>query len=155
MKYDEIIDCPKSGGDLCYKMEINEDITNYFSLSCGFWTNTLMISGSSFYEEQMSSLPELYKDLAWTDSKTELVWVPNTVNEPELGMVFADGVNMDNWSWAATKAIKVEDKDKLKYPIPGKPGEYYKHRMDMENLKKFDRKRGFIDALSYIGVLPE
>ena len=63
-------------------------------------------------------------------------------------------VEMDDDS-AATKAIEVEDKDKLKYPIPGKPGEYYKHRMDMENLKKFDRKRGFIDALSYIGVLPE
>jgi len=27
MEYDEIINCPKSGGDLCYKMEINNDIT--------------------------------------------------------------------------------------------------------------------------------
>ena len=155
MKYDEIIDCPKSGGDLCYKMEINEDITNYFSLSCGFWTNTLMISGSSFYEEQMSSLPELYKDLSWTDPKTELVWVPNTVNEPELGMVFADGNDITNWRWTAVKAIEIEDKEKLKFPIPGKSGEYYKHRMDMVNLKSFDKERGYIDALSYIGVLPE
>ena len=155
MKYDEIIDCPKSGGDLCYKMEINEDITNYFSLSCGFWTNTLMISGSSFYEEQMSSLPELYKDLAWTDSKTELVWVPNTVNEPELGMVFADGSDITNWRWTAAKAVEIKDKEKLKFPIPGKSGEYYKHRMDMKNLKSFDKERGYIDALSYIGLLPE
>ena len=155
MKYDEIIDCPKSGGDLCYKMEINEDITNYFSLSCGFWTNTLMISGSSFYEEQMSSLPELYKDLAWTDPKTELVWVPNTVNEPELGMVFADGSDITNWRWTAAKAVEIEDNEKLKFPIPGKSGEYYKHRMDMQNLKSFDKERGYIDALSYIGVLPE
>ena len=46
MNYDEIIDCPKSGGDLCYKMEISKDITNYLSLSCGFWTNTLMTEGS-------------------------------------------------------------------------------------------------------------
>ena len=155
MKYDEIISCPKSGGDLCYRMEINEDITNYYSLSCGFWTNTLMISGSDFYEEQLSSLPELYKALSWTDPKTGFIWVPNTVNEPELGMVFANGIDKDNWSWSAVKAIKVEEKEKLKYPIPGKSGEYYKHRMDMENLKSFDPERGFIDALSYIGVLPE
>jgi pyruvate-formate lyase-activating enzyme len=155
MKYDEIIDCPKSGGDLCYKMEINENITNFFSLSCGFWTNTLMIPGENFYEEQMSSLPELYKDLSWTDPKTGLVWVPNTVNESELGMVFANGVDKDNWSWSAVKAIEVEEKEKIKYPIPGKPGEYYKHRMDMENLKSFEPERGYIDALSYIGVLPE
>ena len=155
MKHDEIINCPKSGGDLCYKIEINENITNYFSLSCGFWTNTLMTPGSDFYEEQLTSLPELYKDLSWTDPKTGLVWVPNTINEPELGMVFANGTDKNNWSWSAVKAIEVKEEEKLKYPIPGKSGEYYKHRMDMNNLKSFDPERGFIDALSYIGVLPE
>ena len=34
--FDEIIDCPKSGGDLCYRIEVTKDITNYYSLSCGF-----------------------------------------------------------------------------------------------------------------------
>jgi len=155
MNYDEIVNCPKSGGDLCYKMEISKDITNYFSLSCGFWTNTLMILGSDFYEEQLQTLPELYKDLSWTDPKTELIWVPNTINQPELGMVFANGVDKNNWSWAAVKAVEVSEKEKIKFPIPGKSGEYYKHRMDMENLKSFDPERGYIDALSYIGVLPE
>ena len=42
MKYDEIIDCPKSGGDLCYKMEINENITNFFSF--GIFTLSLPTS---------------------------------------------------------------------------------------------------------------
>ena len=154
MKHDEIINCPKSGGDLCYKIEINENITNYFSLSCGFWTNTLMTPGSDFYEEQLLSLPELYKDLSWTDPKTGLIWVPNTVNEPELVMVFANGADKNNWSWSAVKAIKVEVIEKINYPIPGKSGEYYKHRMDMENLKSFEPERGYMDALSYIGVLP-
>jgi len=155
MEYDEIINCPKSGGDLCYKMEVNSDITNYFSLSCGFWTNTLMTPESDFYEEQFSVLPELYKDLSWTDPNTGLVWVPNTINQPELGMVFANGTDKDNWSWAAVKAIKVNEDEKIKYPIPGKSGEYYKHRMDMDNLKSFESERGYIDALSYIGLLPE
>ena len=49
MNFDELIDCPKSVVDLCYKTEINKDITNYYSLSCGFQTNTLMINGSEFY----------------------------------------------------------------------------------------------------------
>ena len=53
MNYDEIIICPKSGGDLCYKIEISKEITNYLSLSCGFWTNTLMVKGSEFYNEQI------------------------------------------------------------------------------------------------------
>ena len=49
MQHDSIINCPKSGGDLCYKIEVNKDTTNYYSLSCGFWTNSLMTSGSDFY----------------------------------------------------------------------------------------------------------
>ena len=69
MNFDEIINCPKSGGDLCYKIEVTKDITNYMSLSCGYWTNSLMIEGSEFYEEQISILPELYKDLRHEDKE--------------------------------------------------------------------------------------
>ena len=58
-QYDEIIQCPKSGGDLCYKIEVSKDITQYMSLSCGFMTNTLMKVDTDFYKEQMVLLPEL------------------------------------------------------------------------------------------------
>ena len=112
MQYDEIIDCPKSGGDLAYKIQITPEVTNYFSLSCGYWTNSLMIPGNEFYEEQMMLLPELHKDIAWTDPKTNLVWIPNTINNPELGMVFADGTNKDEWSWAVVKAKEVIGEEK-------------------------------------------
>ena len=147
MNFDEIVDCPKSGGDLCYKKEINKDITNYYSLSCGFWTNTLMLEGSEFYEEQVSILPEIYKDLAWTDPETKLIWLPNTVNVKENGMIFASGTNLKNWSWGAVKAIEISKEDKEKYK-----GENY--RADMTTIKYF-KERDFIDALSYIGLLPE
>ena len=146
MQYDEIIDCPKSGGDLCYKIEITKEVTNYFSLSCGFWTNSLMIPGNEFYEEQMVLLPELYKDIAWADPETNLVWVPNTINDEVKGMVFADGNNKDEWSWAAvkTKIVESEDFD------PNKQS----YKADMSTKKNF-HERDYMEALSYIGVLPE
>ncbi len=151
---DELIICPKCGSDACYKQEVNEKITNYMCYGCGFISNTLMKDGEEYWEQQLMSLPELYKDLTYKD-KNGQYWIPNTVNQPKLGMVFANGIDKNDWFWAAVKAIEVEEKDKLKYPIPGKSGEYYKHRMDMENLKSFNPERGYIDALSYIGVLPE
>ena len=146
MQYDEIIDCPKSGGDLCYKIEVTKEVTNYFSLSCGFWTNSLMIPGNGFYEEQMVLLPELYKDIAWADPETNLVWVPNTINDEVKGMVFADGNNKDEWSWAAvkTKIVESEDFD------PNKQS----YKADMSTKKNF-HERDYMEALSYIGVLPE
>ena len=139
MNYDEIIDCPKSGGDLCYKTEVTKDITNYMSLSCGFWTNSLMKEGSDFYNQQIEILPELYKDLAWTDPKTGLIWLPNTINIKEKGMIFADGKSKDSWGWAAVKAIPDEEKG---------------YKTDMTTIKHFV-ERYFIEALSHIGVLPE
>ena len=147
MNYDEIIDCPKSGGDLCYKMEISKEITNYLSLSCGFWTNTLMTENSEFYNEQISTLPELHKDLAWKDPNTNLIWIPNTINLPEKGMIFAHGSNNEEWSWAAVKAIPVLEEEKEKY----NNNEY---KTDMSTIKHFT-ERNYLDALSYIGVIPE
>ena len=147
MQYDTIIDCPKSGGDLCYKVEINKDITNFLSLSCGYWTNTLMKEDSEFYKEQLITLPELYKDLAWTDPDTNLIWIPNTINIPDKGMIFANGSSIDEWSWAAVKAVELEEGDEAK--VEGQT-----HKMDMSTLKSFV-ERDYMDALSYIGVLPE
>jgi len=135
---EEIVDCPRTGGDLCYKTQLNPELSTYLSISCGFWTNTLMKEGEEFYEQQMQDLPELYKDLAWIDPETNLVWLPNTINNQEQGMVFAYGPNKDSWGWGAAKAIQEEGKWK----------------MDLANMQVF-AERDYMDALSFIGVLPE
>jgi hypothetical protein len=151
MQHEEIIDCPKSGGDLCYKTQVTPEIATYLSLSCGFWTNTFMKEDQEFYEAQMETLPELYKDLAWVDEKTGLTWVPNTINQPGLGMVFANGSNAQNWGWAAVKSIEIPEDQRKNHPIPGKPGEFMEHKMDMANMKMFN-ERDYIEALDYIGM---
>ena len=153
MNHEEIINCPKSGGDLCYKTQITPDINNFMSLSCGFYSNSLMKEGEEFYQETMQSLPELHKDLAWKDPKTDLIWLPNVVNEQSKGMIFANGSSVSNWHWAAVKAIELTEEEQKKYPIPGKTDEFMKYRMDMKNLKAFP-ERDYIEALSYIGILP-
>ena len=149
---DKIIMCPKSGGDLCYETQVTPEITNWMSLSCGYWTNSLMKEGEEFYNEQMATLPELYKDLAWKDESTELIWLPQTINEPKQGMVFANGTNAQEWKWSAVKAIPVTEEEKYKYPIPKQPGKFYEYRMDMTTIQHFD-ERDFIDALEYIGLI--
>ena len=154
MNYEEIIDCPKSGGDLCYKIQVTPDINNFMSLSCGFYTNSLMKEGEEFYQQTIESLPELHKDLAWKDPKTDLIWLPNVINEQSKGMIFANGTSIRDWHWAAVKAIKLTEEERKKYPIPGKSGEYMKYRMDMKNLTPF-HERDYLEALSYIGIIPE
>jgi len=107
-----------------------------------------MKEGTEFFKEQMSVLPEIYKDLEWLDLKTELVWLPNTITDVKLGMVYADGDGSGEWNWAAVKAIKLEE------PTINKDGSKTEYKPDMSTLKHF-KERDYMDALSYIGALPE
>ena len=150
---DNLINCSRCGSDACYVEEVNQDIKTYFCYGCGFQTNSLMKEGETFYEEQINILPELYKDLVNKD-ENGIMWMPSTVNLPQQGMIFANGTSKTDWGWAAVKAVPVLEEEKEKYPIPGKKGEFYEWRMDMTTMKNFV-ERDFIDALSYIGVLPE
>ena len=66
-------------------------------------------------------------------------------------MVFANGTSAENWYWGAVLSIPVKDDEKAKYPIPNKPGEFYKKRMDMDTIKEFPENE-FMDALEFIGM---
>jgi len=112
-----------------------------------------MKEGNEFYEQQLAVLPELYKDVMFKD-KDELIWMPTTINLPQQGMVFYNGTDKENAKWSAVKAVKVKEEEKEKYPIKGKPGEFYEYRMDMSTIQSYEMKE-FMEALSFIGVLPE
>jgi len=150
---DNLIICARCGSDACYVDEVNQDIKTYFCYGCGFQTNSLMKDGDVFYERQLEILPELYKDLLNKDDDGH-IWMPSTVNIPTQGMIFANGPSLSDWGWAAVKAVPVLEEEKEKYPILGKEGQYYEWRMDMTTLQMFP-ERDFIEALSYIGALPE
>jgi hypothetical protein len=112
-----------------------------------------MKEGNEFYDKQIEVLPELYKDVMFKD-ENNLVWMPTTINLPQQGMVFYNGTSKENAKWSAVKAVKVLEEEKEKYPIKGKPGEFYEYRMDMTTIQSFEMKE-FMEALSFIGVLPE
>jgi hypothetical protein len=149
---DNLIICDRCGSDACYVDEVNQDIKTHFCYGCGFQTNSLMIDGNEFLTQQSEVLPELYKELFYTD-KDGKIWMPSAVNLPQQGMVFANGNNASNWMWSAVKAIPVSEEEKTKYPIPGKKGEFYEWRMDMATIAHFP-ERDYMEALSYIGILP-
>ena len=156
---DKLIKCNRCGGDACYHQEIN-GVKLYSCYGCGFQTSSVMKKGEKFFEEQIEILPELYKTLLGEDEEG-MIWMPQTVNLPQNGMVFASAArdhgienetpSQNNYEWAAVKAIEIPEEDKEKYPIPHKKGEYYEWRMDMTTEKRFAHN-DFVEALDYIGV---
>jgi len=147
---DNLTTCDRCGSDACYVQEVNQDVKLHFCYGCGFQANTAMKRGSEFLEQQMETLPELYKELMGED-ENGTIWMPSVVNLPDKGMVFADGPNGQQWQWAAVKATLMSEEEKTKFKEKGKE---YDYKMDMTTLKHFP-EREFIEALTYIGVLPE
>jgi hypothetical protein len=150
---DNLTICKRCRSDACYTQEVTPEITNQFCYGCGFQTNTLMKEGKEFFEQQKELLPELYKDLIYKDEEGQM-WMPSMINVPDKGMVFVNGTDFNDWRWASVKAVVVTKEEKHKYPIKGKKDQYYEFRMDMTTMKAFQEK-DYMDALSYIGVLPE
>lgn len=147
MKFDELKECTRCGSDACYKQEVNKDISIEMCYGCGFQYNSVMAKDSDFFKEQMEILPELYKILMDEEEETGKVWMPSTINIEDKGMVFANGSGRDNWEWNAVKVIEVPEDQLEKY-------KNQKYRADMTTLRSF-KERDYMDALSYIGVIPE
>ena len=143
---DNLIICTHCSSDACYVDEVNKDIKTYFCYGCGFQSNSLMKEGEEFYNQQIELLPELHKDLLSTDDNG-MVWMPSTVNVADKGMVFANGTSSSDWKWAAVKAVLLTEED-------NKVKDDQTHKMDMTTKTEFDRDN-FMDALSFIGLLPE
>ena len=148
---EQLIICDHCGSDCCYVTENSPTIKTYSYFGCGYTTNSLMKEGKEFYNQQIEILPDLYKDVMFKDEEGKY-WFPTTINIPNQGMVFYNGTNKENAKWAAVKAVPVLEEEKEKYK--NKKGEYYTHRMDMTTMVGFEM-RDFMEALSYIGVLPE
>ena len=105
-----------------------------------------MTPDTDFYKEQFEVLPEIYKDLAQTDTNTGLVWLPNAVNVAELGMVFAEGKSAEEWAWSAVLAVELNEEEKKEHKMDFKT--------DMSSIKRFG-PLDYIEALDYIGALPQ
>jgi len=145
MNFDDLKECDRCGGDACYVSEVNSEIKNFYCFGCGFQSNSIMKVGSQFLEEQMSILPDLYKSLMVEDEKGK-VWMPAYVSN-QKGMLFADGTAVDNWKWAAVKMVPTtEEDDEITRKNKFKPD---------NSTKKHFVEKDFMDALSYLGLLPE
>lgn len=140
---DKLTDCKRCNSNACYEQHINEQLTTWLCMGCGFTTSTVMTEGSQPVKQAIESSPELYKDLLYKDEDGH-IWMPATVTLPAKGMVFIDGSTKENWRWAAVKAVDIVKEEKHKYP------DGQTHKMDMKGAQYFNQKE-FMDALEVIG----
>ena len=142
---DNLIECKRCQGNACYEQKVDENVTTWLCMGCGFTSSTLMNENSDTTRSAVDTMPELHKDLMFIDHD-KYVWLPATISLPNKGMVFLDGNDSRNWNWSAVLSTPLTDEEI-------KSGKYPKNqtsKVDMSTLKKFGQKE-FMDALEVIG----
>ena len=158
---DKLVNSPICNSDACYESEFTTaggPVKTWLCMTSGYTTNTTMTEDSEELKFTLEHTAELIKDLRQDHEPPgggdKLAWFPTAITLPNKGMVFPEpikGAGKDEWMWTVVKAIDIPEEEQSKYPDPRNPGKFYKKRMDMKNLKRFD-KMCFMDAAEELGM---
>ena len=156
---DKLVTCKCCGSDACYESEFTTQegpVNTWLCMTCGFTSNSTMTEDSDVLKQTLELTADLIKDLK--QDHDGLAWFPTAITMPEKGMIFPEPIKgastlegKQNWQWTVVKAISIPEEEQEKYPDPRNPGTFYKKRMDMKNLKRYD-KLCFMDAAEELGM---
>ena len=151
---DKLTTCKCCESDACYESEFTTQegpIKTWLCMTCGFTTNSSMTENSETLKQTLELTAELIKDLR--QDHEGLAWFPTAITMPNKGMIFPEPVTgtESEWMWTVVKAIPIPEDEQEKYPDPTNPGTFYKNKMDMKNLKRYD-KLCFMDAAEELGM---
>jgi len=158
---DKLVNSPICNSDACYESEFQTQegiVKTWLCMTSGYTSNTTMTLDSEGLKQTLELTAELIKDLR-QDHKPPgggkvLAWFPTAITMPNKGMIFPEpvkGASKEEWMWTVVKAIPIPEDEQSKYPDPTNPGTFYKNKMDMKNLKRFD-KMCFMDAAEELGM---
>ena len=162
---DKLVISPICGGNACYESEFQTQegiVKTWLCMTSGYTSNTTMTLDSEGLKQTLELTADLIKDLRQDHEPPGggeiLAWFPTVITMPSKGMVFPDPIKgsstlkgKPDWQWTVVKAIPIPKEEQEKYPDPTNPGKFYKNKMDMKNLKRFD-KLCFMDAAEELGM---
>ena len=147
---ERVIDCP-----ICYDTDawfedIQEKFKSYMCFNCGFMSNSHYTEDNLDKVEKSS---QLVNELKFLDEEREIYWYPSVVNMGPKGIIFPEG-NVEHWVWRYAQVIEVPKEEQEQYPIPGKEGEYYTEKLDVDNAETFGQYE-FLKACKLMGITDE
>jgi hypothetical protein len=141
---DNLVKCPHCEAEMCYEYH-NPQYIQWMCFNCGYGSTSHMVKDSDFVKSSKEVLPELIKDLEFTD-ENDFVWYPSTINIPEKGILFPNGSNKDNWMWAVAPLTLITKKEKSRFP------KKQTHKVDLSNMQYFPKEE-FARAVTTLNEL--
>ena len=136
LDYDEVSPIT---GNKCVVVEADEkaDVVSYLCMESGYTTIDQLIKGSPYLEQHEENLTEFMIDCKHEEEETGLVWYPTFMQMPG-GMLYPEGDHPTNLKWKVAKVVNISGDERLQYPIPGRDGEYFTSKLDVDNANIYD-----------------
>jgi len=133
--------------NLCVLVEeISHGMKSYICMESGYVTNDHLKIGSDLIPVHESSLSQLMRDVKYNDEVRGLVWYPAYMQVEHI-VLYCSGTSKDDLKWEVSEVVAVSEEEQEKYPIPGKPGEYFQYRIAVEAAKQFETFSAAMDEL--------
>jgi hypothetical protein len=125
-------------GNKCVVVEAEPDnnVISYLCMESGYTTTDQLVKDGPYIEKHEEQLTELMLDAKHDDEETGLVWYPTFMQMPG-GMLYPDGTP-DAIEWKVAKVVPIFGDERLQYPIPGKEGEYFTSKLDVDNANSYN-----------------
>ncbi len=138
-------------GNHCVLVETDETtgLVSYICMESGFTTHEKLTNGSKFVQNYEKNLTQLMQDVKFIDTDRNLTWYPSFIQISGVGMLYVIGTSAANMQWQVARVVDLVGDERLKYPVPGNPKEYYTSRLDVENAITFESLQ-FADALDML-----
>ena len=125
-------------GNKCVVVEAEPDnnVISYLCMESGYTTTDMLTKDGLYIEKHETQLTELMLDAKYEDKETELVWYPTFMQMPG-GMLYPDGT-ATAIEWKVARVVPIIGDERLQYPIPGKEGEYFTSKLDVDNANSYN-----------------
>lgn len=140
MDYDEI--SPITGNrSVLIEADTATNIESRICMESGYTTkDTLLIGSQAAADYEAAGMTEFMRDVKYEDTNLGTVWYPAFIQMQHV-MLYCErpDTSSNTLVWRVARVVEIDAKLQLQYPIPGKDGEYYTSRLDVENALTFEK----------------
>ena len=153
MQYDEISPITNNRSVLI-EPDPNTGIDSRICMESGYTTTDRLIIGSQpTLDYEAAGLSEFMKSMKYEDELLGTTWYPAFIQMQNTMLYCERKTETSNEIiWKVAKVVNIIGDDRLQFPVPGKDGEYYTSRLDVENaltFEKFQFKAALDQCYSY------
>ena len=145
--------CPSCGSYRCFESYTEPKTEeSYLCIQCGYMSHSKYLENSDILNQQLDKSADLIGRVKKYDEERGIMWLPSVLNMGDRGIIYPEGTDTNDWYWKYAKTKTLTEEEQKDYPVPDKPGEFYKSILDVKNAKTYDRL-DFMSACKDMGII--